>query len=333
MSWNDRIIGDAELQPYLKKAAPDFRARSQALIAQQVDAWPMLRAAVVGLAEVESKKLSVKGSEVFAQFNPDRIVSTAARVDAATIDQRPCFLCVENLPPQEKGIAFGFDFVELCNPFPVLKNHLVIAARRHTPQIIEGNFGILLDLAKELGDEWFALYNGPKCGASAPDHLHFQACSRELPPIIHDIERWDRRAIIETKTIEAFTLRNYRINLLTVRGRDRGELIDWFDFALHHLTETTDASAEPMINLIATCDDGRWTVIVFPRGKHRPSRYDAEGDAKLMVSPAAIDLAGVLVVPQQEHFARITGPDVEQVYAEVTLNNSQFESWIKCLEY
>jgi len=112
---------------------------------------------------------------VLAQFNPRRIVSTTAGVDSATIGQRPCFLCSENLPPEEKGIEFGEDFIVLCNPFPVLRDHLVITARRHIPQAIEGSFGALLDLSRELGAEWFTVYNGPKCGASAPDHLHFQA--------------------------------------------------------------------------------------------------------------------------------------------------------------
>src|SRR5215813_8446508 len=225
MSWKERVIEVEELWPYLPdKSRPDFRGLAEGLAEQQLTTWPMLRDAVAGLARVEYKRLRVRGSEVLAQFNPQRIVSTAAKVDAAAIKQRPCFLCAENLPPEERGIAFGADFVALYNPFPVLPRHLVITSRQHIPQTIDGNFGTLLDLALDLGDEFFALYNGAACGASAPDHLHFQACERKLPPIISEIETWERRDArfcVSTMSnefgVEAFTLKDYRLNALIAR--------------------------------------------------------------------------------------------------------------------
>jgi len=334
MSWEGRIIGVEALRPYLpNKSEPDFRSLVEALAGQQLAAWPTLRDAVAGLARVKYKKLSARGSEVFAQFNPQRIVSTAAKVDAAAIKQRPCFLCAENLPPEERGIAFGKDFVALYNPFPVLPKHLVITSRRHIPQTIEGNFGTLLDLALDLGGEFFVAYNGAACGASAPDHLHFQACERKWPPIIREIETWERQVLPSDSGIEAFTLKDYRLNALIARGNDRGALTEWFDRALRLLAEVTGVESEPMINLVVTRDSDRWTVIVFPRGKHRPDRYFAEGDAKLTVSPAAIDLSGVLVAPQPDHFAKITSRDVEEIYAEVTLDDARFGRVAEDLAY
>lgn len=332
MSWKEKVIGIEELRPYLppysrKDSEPDFRSLVEALAAQQVATWPMLRDAVAGLARVEYKRLRARGSEVIAQFNPQRIVSTAAKVDAAAIKQRPCFLCPENLPPEERGVEFGADFVALYNPFPVLPRHLVVTSRRHTPQTIDGNFGSLLDLALDLGGEFFAIYNGAACGASAPDHLHFQACERRSLPIIPEIETWGKRALSNHSGVETFTLKDYRLNALVARGNDRAALIEWFDGASQSLADVTGAESEPMINLVVTRDGERWTVIVFPRGKHRPDRYFAEGDAKLTVSPAAIDLAGVLVVPQPDHFTKITSRDVEEIYAEVTLNGDMFETW------
>jgi Domain of unknown function (DUF4922) len=313
MTW--RILGDADLEPFQQKEK-GFRARVRGMLAQQLETWPMLRDGAAGLAEVRYKKLIVRGSDVLAQFNPKRIVSTTARVDSATIGQRPCFLCPENLPPEEKGIEFGEDFIALCNPFPVLRDHLVVTARCHIPQAIEGNFGVLLDLSRELGTDWFTVYNGPKCGASAPDHLHFQACSREILPIIRDIDHWDRTPIHSSSAVESFTLREYRVNSIIARSSDREALIGWFDGLLRQLAGESDE--EPMINLIVTGDETGWTLIVFPRSRHRPSCYYAEGDAKLTVSPAAIDLGGVLVVPQADHFERISAQDVERLYAEVT---------------
>ena len=330
MSWNERVIGIEELRPYLlNKSKPDFRSLVEGLAEQQLATWPMLRDAVAGLARVEYKRLQARGSEVLAQFNPQRIVSTAAKVDAATIKQRPCFLCAENLPPEERGIAFGADLVALYNPFPVLPRHLVITSRRHIPQTIEGNFGTLLDLALDLGGEFFVVYNGAACGASAPDHLHFQACERKSLPIIREIETWERQDLSNDSGVETFTLKDYRVNALIARGNDRAALIGWFDMALQRLAVVTGVESEPMINLIVMRNGARWTVIVFPRGKHRPNRYFAEGDAKLTVSPAAIDLAGVLVVPQPDHFAKITSRDAEEIYAEVTLGGAAFGDWLR----
>ena len=162
MSWNDRLLSADELSGYgLPPEGGTTNALAKALLRQQIETWPMLREAVAALSQASYKEFCVKGAIVFAQFNPARIVSTAAKVDAAAISQRPCFLCADNLPPEEKGIAFGERFVVLCNPFPVLPEHLVIASREHTPQAIDGNFGAMLDLARELGEDWFVLYNGP----------------------------------------------------------------------------------------------------------------------------------------------------------------------------
>jgi hypothetical protein len=334
MSWEKRVIGIEALRAYLpNKSEPDFRSLVEGLIEQQLETWPMLRDAVAGLARAEYKKLSARGSEVLAQFNPQRIVSTGAKVDAATIKQRPCFLCPENLPTEERGVAYGEDFVALCNPFPVLPQHLVIASRRHIPQTIAGNFGTLLDLALDLGAEYFILYNGAACGASAPDHLHFQACERKWLPMLREIESWERRNLSNDSGIEAFTLKDYRLNALIARGADRQALIGWFGRVEKLLAEVTGAESEPMINLIVTRGGAQWTVVIFPRGKHRPDRYFAEGDAKLTVSPAAIDLSGVLVTPQPDHFAKITSQDVEEVYAEVTLDGERFGRVLEAYEY
>jgi hypothetical protein len=330
MNWESRIVGADELRRYLQKKSPaDFRHLVRALMAQQRTTWPMLREGVTGLAEVKYKKLRVKGAEVLAQYNPGRTVSVNAKVDAEAIKERPCFLCVDNLPPEERGVGFGDDFVALCNPAPILSRHLVVSSRRHTRQLIAGSFAALLDLTRELGDEYFTLYNGPACGASAPDHLHFQACERKWLPIFGDVESRDRLVLANEFGIETFILKNYHVNALIARGVDRDALGGWFERSLKLLAEVTASAAEPMLNLVATRDGGRWTVIVFPRRKHRPACYYAEGEAQLTVSPGAFDLAGMLVVPQAEHFARITSEDAEKILAEVTLDDEHFNHWVK----
>ncbi|MEP7337621.1 MAG: DUF4922 domain-containing protein [Acidobacteriota bacterium] len=324
MSWDDRLISTTELGTDARELRDNYSIHAEALIRQQTEAWPMLRDAMAALAQAKTQSFSVKGTKVLAQFNPARIVSTGAKVDAATIKQRPCFLCADNLPPEEKGIAFGRRLVILCNPFPVLHNHLVITSREHTPQAIDGNFAVMLDLARALGEDWFVLYNGPRCGASAPDHLHFQACSRADVPLFDDFGDTLRR---DSEDLMETTQFGYRINLYAFGSAAQRETIDRFEQAVEHLKKVTSSDGEPMMNLIVTYQSGKWTAFILPRSKHRPASYYEEGNAKLTVSPAAIDLAGVMVVPEPEHFQRITAKDLERIYAEVTLDEWRFIKW------
>jgi hypothetical protein len=333
MNWDNRLLSADDLDAFvvppsggktLPPSGGTTNALAKALLRQQIETWPMLREAVSTLARASYKQFSIKGSAVFTQFNPARIVSTSAKVDAATISKRPCFLCADNLPPEEMGIVFGDRFVVLCNPFPVLPNHLVISARKHTPQAIKGNFGAMLDLARELGDDWFVLYNGPRCGASAPDHFHFQACARAGVPLFDDFDFWLNR---DSNEVGFDISRNYRFNLMTFAGVDRRKLDDWFPRAIGALTAVTNADAEPMLNLILSYQHDHWQGFILPRGKHRPACYDAVGDAKLTISPAAIDLAGVVVVPQPDHFARVTAEDLEKIFTEVGLSDEQMIDW------
>ncbi len=309
MTWNERIL----------EFGGGFGDQVRALIDQQIRTWPMLGKAMRELAQAEYKSLSVFGVEMFAQFNPARIVSTGAKVDPQSISRRPCFLCLGSLPPEEMGISFGERFVVLCNPFPVLENHLVIASREHTPQQIAGNIPDMLDLARNLGDDWFVLYNGPRCGASAPDHFHFQACAKRRLPILGALDRWDGKS---EETLSG-------MNVLVERKEDPAVIEAWINKVTRLLSDATSSAEEPMVNLVVSFATGAWTVVVYPRQKHRPACYDAEPDRQLLVSPAAIDLSGVLVVPHAEHFARITAANVESIFKEVLLDAERYAEVLK----
>jgi hypothetical protein len=331
MSWITRLLSDTALAPYVTPGAgTDLQARVAALLAQQHETWPMLRAGTGALVVAQYRSLQVNGAEVLAQYNPQRLVSTAAQVDATSIRARRCFLCAEHLPLEERGLAWGEDFVILCNPFPVLPNHLVIAARSHRPQAIAGSYGTLLDLAAALGEAYWVLYNGPACGASAPDHLHLQAGTRALLPILHEVEHWPHQQVVQHADQEVFALTGYRLQVLIARGRKRSTLLAWLQHAVAGLATVTRASdPEPLLNLLVTCEATGWTVYIFPRARHRPACYFAEGEAKLTVSPAALDLAGVLVVPDTDHFTRIRAQDIARIYAEVTLDAPRFAQWME----
>jgi hypothetical protein len=319
MTWESQLITDELLAPYATPAITNFQTRAAALIHQQLATWPMLNQATQSLAQMQYKDLVVKGARVRAQFNPARIVSTAAKVDAASIKARPCFLCAENLPAEEKGVPFGDDYIVLCNPFPVLKDHLVISHRQHTPQAIAPRFADLLALTQALGSDYFTLYNGPQCGASAPDHHHFQACQRAGIPLFEEVNHWSRDYHVQQADLEVFTLRDYRLQILIASGSKMNTIAAWFAESLNRLAILTGAATEPLLNLALTYDANTWTVYLFPRAKHRPACYYAEGDEQLTISPAGIDLTGVLVVPDPNHFARLTTHDVERIYAEITL--------------
>ena len=194
-------------------------------------------------------------------------------------------------------------FTAYCNPFPILERHLTIVHGDHRPQRISGQFGALLELAEALPDS-FIIYNGPQCGASAPDHLHFQSCSREIFPIEHDLRD------------------GYIPRVFKLTGRDSGELVMRLERLMDALAAVTSATSEPMINIAAYFTGDSWTVLVFPRGKHRPRVYETK---ELTVSPAAIDLSGVFVVPVFSDYQKIRGSDIEKILEEVTLPADVYE--------
>lgn len=329
MSWDEKIVSDAELNAYLDEDGDwSLEDRVAALVDHQTETWPLLAEGVTAFSRMETKQVRVAESECIVQHNPKRIRSTAAAVDKASIETRRCFLCPQNLPAEEKGIAYSDDLVILCNPFPVLDRHLSIVHREHLPQRIEGKVETMLALTHDLGSTYFVLYNGPECGASAPDHFHFQACSREHllieknlfqdePVLAEDCAYCDERA---RGSFELFTLGGTGRSVVVFRGGNPGEIAHWVYAVVNELAQRTD-KPEPLINIICTYDPKMWTVYLFPRSKHRPASFYAEGENRLVVSPGAIDMAGVIVVPEREHFDKIDGKRIESIFSEVSMNS------------
>ena len=329
MNWDKRLLTEVELRPYLQGAGDRrFAAWVDALIAAQLETWPALRDGYESFRQLETKRVPVAESEVVIQNNPRRVRSTAAAVDKTSVGKRPCFLCAANLPPEEKGIAYGDDLIFLCNPFPVLDRHLTVAHREHIEQKIEGNVEWLLAMAGDLAPDYFVLYNGPQCGASAPDHLHFQACSRRLLPIQQEVmaDQPDDPAhcdICEEQRrnqFELFTLQGCGRSVIVLRGNDPREIAHWFYRTVAEMPRADDQS-EPLMNLVCTFERDTFTLYLFPRLRHRPASFFAAGEARLVVSPGAIDMAGVVVVPEREHFLKLDGARLEAIFAEVSLSD------------
>jgi hypothetical protein len=287
------------------------------LFKRQARAWPQLAAGIEGLACAQTRQVRIDWFDVFVRHISHRVKSTTAPVDPESVAKRPCFLCKQNLPPEEEGVKFDEDFTLYCNPFPILDRHLTITHREHILQRIANRFGRMLDLAVALPG-YFVIYNGPECGASAPDHLHFQAASHELFPIGKD-----------TAGLTGVTVPNYLRNVFLFRSRDRSALIDRMDRAIDLLAQATGKQPEPLVNIAVFHERGEWVAYLFPRGKHRPEVFHT---GELTVSPASIDLCGIFVVPIARDFETITGDAIAAIFREVTLPDCLFQEVARSLE-
>lgn len=296
---------------------PPLLHQVDALLREQREEWPLLRRGQDGLAAARTRTLTASGVDVLVRHIPHRAASTTAAVDGVSIAKRPCFLCAENLAPEERGVPFGEDFTIYPNPFPIVERHLTIVHREHRPQRVAGLAGPMLDLAAALPG-FFVIYNGPRCGASAPDHLHLQAGSRDGLPIVALAAR-GAGPLVEGNGVKAIAL----------RGADRARLAGETDRALAALASVTGQEPEPWVNAAVFHEEERgFTVLLFPRGKHRP---DAFHTGELTVSPAAVDLCGILVAPIERDFDRLTGADVAAVFREVSLPDDRLRDAVALL--
>jgi hypothetical protein len=226
------------------------------------------------------------------------------------------------MPPEQKGLEFDREFSFFCNPFPILDRHMTIVHREHRPQRIAGYVPTLLNIAKALPG-YFVLYNGPECGASAPDHLHFQACSRALFAIERELAN-HRGPGIEDYGRRVVLLRDPHVGRLAARIDELVSILGQVTLKNQELS-----IREPMMNIAAFHDTSGWTAFVFPRGKHRPAVFHT---GELTVSPGTIDLCGIFVLPYEKDFLRIQVSQIEQILNEVTLPDIQFRDVIASLE-
>lgn len=286
------------------------------LIEQQKSCWPEFAERITQLDLIKTKTFNLNGNTVVAQINPARIVSSGAKVDAKSIKERKCFLCSCNSPEQQKGIEIIPGYTLLVNPFPILRNHFTIPCNDHCQQEIKGRMSDMLKIA-ECMPNFFIFYNGPKCGASAPDHMHFQAVEKGQLPFM---ECNDNYTIISSnREGRAVDLKdNSGRHCISIESQDA-------DFACNEFGRIYDKMAansdeEPMMNIFADFNEHShlYTINIFCRKAHRPSQYYSETDF-WMISPGAIDMAGIIVLPRTEDFERIDENVIKDVYNQVSL--------------
>jgi len=297
-----------------------YSDKIDALFTGQFQEWELARHNYSLLENVRTRKLDFGTFEVSVQFNPERMRSSAAKVDTRSIGERPCFLCSKNRPPEQRGLSFKNGLTFLVNPFPIFNRHLTIPSDNHTDQRIGNNFGAMLSLSQAI-PSFTVFYNGPRCGASAPDHFHFQAIHRNMLPIESEYKgnQSGRLTIFDDTEIQSVKLDQRR--LLAITGSDQDSLIRVFGVIYHLLEESLPAADEPMLNILTWYDSGKWIILIFPRKQHRPSQYFEAGDRQILLSPASIDLGGVLILPRNPDFEKISKDDATDILNQVCVDD------------
>ena len=271
---------------------------------RQLEVWTDARHRFRDLKHVETRQFS---DQMKLQWNPARIVSTGAKIDKKTLGERPCFLCDKNRPKEQMSKQIDEKFHLLVNPFPILPVHFTIPARKHQPQLIYKNYGEMHRFIS-LYSDLMVFYNGPKCGASAPDHLHFQAGTNGILPLQNNWQRLSRNLtdIISLNDEEKISVvRDFIVPAFVIISKS-AESDEALFRRLYKAMPQRGDETEPMMNIISWRKGEEFISVVIPREKHRPEAYFAEGDAQFVVSPGALDMSGLIITPREEDFRKLT---------------------------
>ena len=325
------------LEIKLRQAINKKRQAGDLFIENQLAKWQTARINHEALNQIETRRFELAGNTITVQFNPARAVSTCAKVDKSSIEARKCFLCPENKPNEQDEIIISLDepFSLRINPYPILPEHLTISSLKHQDQVLADKTirqlpGKLISWLEEYFASGYVLfYNGAKCGASAPDHFHFQAVKQSDVPVIQQWERLMETAVREKEiktengnTYSSFQITSYICPIQVFICNHSADILPEMINQYLESLPLHEGESEPRYNLFAWQDKQRgFTMAYFPREEHRPACYTATGGKQLLVSPGALDMAGLLVTPRKEDFDRITESDITKIYKEVAYHN------------
>ena len=290
--------------------------------------------------DIRTKVLNVGGVAFHVQFNAARIRSSAAKTDAVSIAHRPCFLCKENRPPTQTSKDWKGKYEILENPFPIFPQHLTIPTYEHIPPQLQGRYADMLALAKEF-PQFTVFFNGPRCGASAPDHMHFQAGSRLFMPIE---QQWQERIgehLAVAGKARLHLMANDPRNTLLMIADDAKDSIILFEKVMQALRRNCTPSnkdphalplgeydeGEPDVNVLCYYENNQWFTFIFPRTQHRPACYFAEGDDQMVISPASVDLGGVFITVREKDYERLDAIKLEHILREVCWQDTEIETF------
>jgi hypothetical protein len=304
-----------------EKSEPPLSGLCFDLLEQQKKIWPALADGIAALESIRVRELHCNGFSVKLQFNPARIVSSTAPVDPQSIRKRPCFLCTENLPEAQKGILYSRNFLILCNPFPILKRHYTVSHTRHIPQSLSGAVPFMLELAKDLSPDFDVFYNGPRAGASAPDHLHFQAAPAGVLPVEKELSACRNPKPLEsTDGVSIYQAEIPQRTVIIIEGKKMERVEAALLTIMEKLKTGFQPPDEPMLNLLCSHRGGSWRLVLFLRKKHRPDAYYLTCRKRILISPGLVDMAGLVITTVEKDFSTLDAPTMENIYREVSLD-------------
>lgn len=297
----------------------DYSLTVNKLISKQMLDWPEAGRNYAALAQVRQRTLHEGEASVTLQFNPERRRSSAANISPKALARRKCFLCTEHQPARQSAVLWGGHYKIQVNPYPIFSRHLTIADQNHEPQRLSGRVGDMLRLAQDLPG-FVVFYNGPQCGASAPDHMHFQAGLSSELPLCAELPHATTALLANSDEgfigfMESLGRTMFNIETTTMRAAERHVL------RLMDMLPVPHGAAEAMVNVLCWWDvtDHMWRVVVFPRSKHRPDCY-GEGEGRLLLSPASVDMGELWAVPEEKDFDALTIKAVQDLYRELCMS-------------
>ncbi len=320
-----RVVNIAELQQF--GDITTFNGQLLALIEQQKATWEIMEANLEALSTTQNKVFVFGNFKIIIQHNPERIRSSAAKTDKESIKGRKCFLCLPHLPVQQRGILVHNDFLALCNPYPIFNHHFTLSKTEHSPQLIKSNFEDMLHISQKLSG-FTTFYNGPQCGASAPDHMHFQACTKGVMPVEKEYENIKNNfsyTLVRNKWIRVFTAKGYLRKLIAMESANHHSLLEYFEY-IYRLLPILQGEDEPRLNILCNYNGEQWQVVIFPRSKQKPSQFFEEGKRQIIIGPASVELGGIFVLPRKEDFEKITEGDIKDILSQVTIGENEFEN-------
>jgi ATP adenylyltransferase/5',5'''-P-1,P-4-tetraphosphate phosphorylase II len=302
---------------------------------EQLKSWELLNSNVKNLDTIRTKKIRFNNTSIVIQYNEARKASANAKIDKESLQSRACFLCKENRPNEQMELLFSKELTILTNPFPIFNRHFTIVSTKHENQKFLSKLGYFLELAK-VYQNFDIVYNGPKCGASAPDHMHFQAGEKNFMPFDTEVielfnHNSEKVQISEGIVLKAIHAKDYLRNLLVFKSNSKEKLTDWFIEAYNIIIKyyTED---EPMMNLICFYKNNNWYLSVFLRDKHRPQQFFAKDDTRIMTSPGVVDFGGVFPMVREEDFNKVNKEIIEDIFSQLTINTMKYRDIIEELK-
>lgn len=300
----------------------DYNKVIDRLIAKQMRDWDVAGANYEALAGAVTRTLSLGEATITLQYNPERRRSSAAVIDKRSLSRRKCFLCTDNQPAKQKAVLWGDHYKIQVNPYPIFKRHLTIADLQHVPQQLTDRVGDMLSLAKALSD-FVIFYNGPQCGASAPDHAHFQAGAKGEMPLPDEMAHATTHLLADGDEgfigyVDSLGRSLFTIETSTQRAAER------YALRLLDLLPVPEGAYEPMVNALCWWNKTNrlWHLVIFPRRKHRPACY-GEGEGQLLLSPGAVDMGGLWPVPERQDFDILMPETIQALYDELCMTREE----------